>query len=224
MTTFTHGDKSYHVDGRGFLTEFSEWDRQFAEGMALEVKIKGGLTERHWQVIEFIRNEYEKSGECPLVFTTCRANGLSTREFKALFPSGYLRGACRLAGITYRDRFLDFYGEMSPPTEKRAPQETHGRLRDKVYRVDALGFLVDPSEWDEEFAINKAREMKIPGGLSDKHYEIIQFLRRAYEKTGEVPTVIECCEAIGIELEGLEGLFPDGYNREAVKIAGLCVR
>jgi len=223
MEMFTYENKSYHIDAQGFLTEYGEWDRAFAEGMAPQVKILGKLTEQHWNVIEFIRDEYERSGECPLVFTTCRSNGLSTRDFKALFPAGYLRGACRLAGITYRDRFLDFYGEARVLTGKRLPQNTHSRMRDKVYRVDAFGFLVDPFEWDEEFAINKAREMKIPGGLSDRHHEIIQFLRRSFEKTGAVPTVIECCETIGIELEDLERLFPDGYDREAVKIAGLCV-
>jgi TusE/DsrC/DsvC family sulfur relay protein len=223
VESFKSGGKSQQVDAKGFLVEFGEWDRGFAEGMASQVGIMGGLSERHWKVIDFIRDEYNETGECPLVFTTCRATGLSMRDFKDLFPTGYVRGACRLAGITYRDRFLDFFGETDGPKRKRLPQQTHTRLRDKVYRVDALGFLVDPAEWDEEFAINKAREMKIPGGLSAKHYEVIEFLRRGFEKTGTVPTVIECCEIMGLELEDLERLFPDGYDREAVKIAGLCV-
>ena len=95
---------------------------------------------------------------------------------------------------------------------------------DKVYRVNAFGFLVDATEWDEDFATNKAREMKMSGGLSERHFEIIQFLRRSHAMGQVVPSVSECCDALGIELDELERLFPDGYVRGALKIAGLCLQ
>jgi sulfur relay (sulfurtransferase) DsrC/TusE family protein len=60
--------------------------------------------------------------------------------------------------------------------------------------------------------------------LGDKHWQIIKYLRERYEKDKEVPTVYETCEENNIELEELEQLFPDGYHRGAVKIAGLRVR
>ena len=147
-------------------------------------------------------------------------------NFKKLFPKGYLRGACKLAGITYRDRLVNYYGERGQVTKFRAepgvpPQP---ELREKVYRIDVFGFLVDPSEWDENFATSRAHDMKIPGGLSDKHWRIIQYLRDRLEKDGSVPRVFECCEANQIELDELERLFPDGYHRGALRIAGLRVR
>ena len=77
--------------------------------MALRVRIADGLTDAHWRVIHFIRREFEETGECPLVFSACKANGLSTTQFKELFPTGYMRGACKLAVITYRDRLVDYY-------------------------------------------------------------------------------------------------------------------
>jgi tRNA 2-thiouridine synthesizing protein E len=49
-------------------------------------------------------------------------------------------------------------------------------------------------------------------------------IRKRFEETGTVPTVYETCEMNQIELEDLESLFPDGYHRGAVKIAGLRVR
>ncbi len=52
---------------------------------------------------------------------------------------------------------------------------------------------------------------------------MIQFLRKHHAATGLVPTVYETCNANGLELEDLEQLFPDGYERGAVKIAGLSV-
>jgi len=211
-------DRTYEVDHQGFLKHSEAWDEAFARITAPELEISGGLTDRHWEIIHFIRSQFQETGECPLVFTTCRAFGLRLRELEALFPTGYLRGACRLAGITYRDRFIDFFGETRSPREREAPTP------EKLYRVDALGFLADPSEWDETYAKNKAREMKISGGLSEKHWQVLRHLRAEFGRTGMVPTVIQCCRGNGMELEELESLFPDGYHRGAVKLAGLCVR
>jgi tRNA 2-thiouridine synthesizing protein E len=64
----------------------------------------------------------------------------------------------------------------------------------------------------------------MPGGLSESHWNIIHFLRDRFVKNGTVPTVYETCGDNGIDLEELERLFPDGYHRGAVKIAGLRVR
>jgi tRNA 2-thiouridine synthesizing protein E len=222
MSKFTHKGRSYEVDDRGFLLDYHEWDGGFAEGMAPSAKVHDGLTEQHWRVIRFIRNEFEQAGECPLVFSTCRGTGLSPSELKSLFPAGYTRGACRLAGLAYRDRFTDYYGEAAIPRGRRkakapAPQP------DKIYRVNAFGFLVDASEWDEDFASNKAREMKMPGGLSERHNEVIQFLRRSHAMGQIVPSLSDCCDALGIDPDEFERLFPDGYVRGALKIAGLCV-
>jgi len=220
----SYNGKSYDLDDQGFLQDYDKWDEDFAVGIAPEAKVENGLGDDHWSVIRFIRNEFEQSGECPLVYSTCRANGISPQELKSLFPAGYTRGACRLAGISYRDRFMDYYGETLPGRKAKTGTAAPAGTTDKVYRVDAFGFLVDPSEWDEDFAHNKAREMKLPGGLNDRRHEIVQYLRRAHGKTETVPSVSECCETLGIELDEMERLFPDGYVRGAVKIAGLSMR
>ncbi len=53
----------------------------------------GGLGADHWKVILFIRNAFMETGEYPLVYQTCKANGLTSKTFKDLFHTGYLRGA-----------------------------------------------------------------------------------------------------------------------------------
>ncbi len=84
--------------------------------------------------------------------------------------------------------------------------------------------MVNPDQWDEYYAVHRAYETKIPGGkLTDKHWQIIKFLRENYKKKKEVATVYETCTANGLDIEELEGLFPDGYHRGAVKIAGFRV-
>ena len=64
----------------------------------------------------------------------------------------------------------------------------------------------------------------MPTELTDRHWEVIFFLRRSYKKEKQVPTIYETFKAVGISIEELENLFPDGYHRGAVKIAGLKVR
>ncbi len=130
-----------------------------------------------------------------------------------------MRGACKLAGITYREGYLS-----QAYLPKTAEDLNHIAFK-KTYNVDVRGFLTDPKDWDEYFAAFRAYDMKVPGGrLTDNHWRIIKYLRQRFEETGEVPKVYETCEANDIELDQLEQLFPDGYHRGLVKIAGLRVR
>ncbi len=217
MNTFTFGKKEYRVDVDEFLSNPEEWDEDFARGMSPKVGIISGLSDDHWKIINFIRDMHQKTGKCPLVYETCRVNRLHLQELKKLFPAGYLRGACKLAGITYKEGYLDQSGmEEFAEQITSAPQE-------ESYEIDIRGFLINPSQWNDKFATARANEMKMPG-LTEEHWKIINFLRLGFEKNNMVPNVYETCEANGIELEKLRELFPDGYHRGAVKIAGLRVR
>lgn len=214
----TVSGKTYELDATGFLMRSGDWDQGFAEAIAPELGIAGGLTQAHWKVLRFIRDSHRVSGRCPMVYQTCRANGLRLGDLKALFPTGYLRGACKAAGLTYREADL---------STSLLPAEAQGQSavsEAKTYRVDPRGFLVDPAEWDEAFSVRLAGDLKMKDGLQEGHWRVIRFLRDAHAKTGAVPTVYETCERLGLELEDLERLFPDGYHRGAVRIAGLCAR
>jgi len=218
MPSFEFKGKSYDIDDEDFLKDPGQWDDGFAEGMAARVGITAGLKEAHWNIIRFIRQTFAKTGKCPMVFETCKAHQLHSSDLQALFPSGYLRGACKLSGLSYRA------GELHPswlPDEREAPVSTP--LYNRVYRVNVRGFLMDASDWDEDFAVFKGLEMKMPGPLGAKHWRIIRYLRKQFAETGRVPTVFEMCSANGIDMEELEKLFPDGYHRGAVKLAGLRV-
>lgn len=218
MGVVTLGNKVYEVDHEGFLQDSRSWDENFAEQMAPSHGIDGGLNDEHWQIIHFIRHTFAEVGRCPLVYQTCRLNGLHIRDLRRLFPTGYLRGACKLAGISYREGYLGNVMLRSLPDEV-----TVGNAA-KVYDVDVRGFLINFKSWDEQYAVHKAQELKMPQGLTDRHWQIIRYLRDYYRKTESVPTVYETCDACKIEIEEMEELFPDGYHRGAVKIAGLRVR
>ena len=219
MRIFRFRDKIFELDSDGFLVNPKKWEPTLAEGLVLESGTSGGLTKEHWDVINCIRGTYEETGKCPTLFETCKAMHLRLGELKRLFPSGYLRGACKMAGITYKEAYLR--------TEymQHSAAGLHAVAQRQEYRVDVRGFLVDPDEWDEHYAAHRAFDMKLPGGqLTKDHWRIIRYLRTTWYKTGNVPTAAETCEANGLEIEGLEKLFPDGYHRGAVKLAGLRVR
>jgi tRNA 2-thiouridine synthesizing protein E len=214
MTTFEGQGKKPEVDAYGFLVRPDEWNEEFANATAPEVGITGGLTEAHWQIIRFVRKAFDKHGSVPLVFVTCLNHKLRLRDFKVLFPTGYHRGACRLAGVGYHTQSYNFWVDKNTLAQPLIDPK-------KVYRVNARGFIVDPGDWDEYFAVNKAAELNMQGGLTDEHWRLIRFLRVRFAKTKKLPSVIETCEENGIEFEDLQRLFPNGYHRGAVKLAGL---
>lgn len=217
MSVVEHHGRTWVVGLRGFLKDHENWDEAFAEAMAARVRIPDGLTDDHWRTIRFIRERFEATGKCPHACETCRANGLSLKDMKRLFPTGYQRGACKLAGVTYSEGNQT----VSRPEAARARRE--GRSEEESYRVDAQGFLLDPDEWDVGVAVGKAQEMGMTENLSRRHWKVISFLRRFHRRVGRVPTVYETCELNEIDIRDLELLFPQGYHRGAVKIAGLRV-
>ena len=199
MGTFTFENKEYMVDTEGFLLNSNDWDENFARGMAPKLGILSGLSEDHWKIINFIRNFFKRTGRRPVVYVTCRKNQLDLQELNKLFPTGYLRGACKIAGVAVRGREV------------------------RTYEVDDRGFLINPEQWHQKYAILKARELQIRK-LTNQHWQVINFLSTSFEKNHIVPTIYDTCEATGIGLEEFQKLFPEGYHRSAVKISGLRTR
>lgn len=208
--TFAHG-KTYTLDEYGFLDPPEQWDEAFAEGMALLQGINGGLTDEHWRFIRYVRAKVLHEGTLPLLVVACAENHLRLSKLKALFPSGYLRGVCRIAGLSFR--FLSDVNIWHT-------YETGTPLR-PAHETTPQGFLRDFHRWNERFARRVAEEWDLPHGLTEKHWAVIRFLRRYYEEMADIPTIYEVCAAHDLDLDEFRELFPDGYRRGACRIAGL---
>ncbi|TAL67022.1 MAG: TusE/DsrC/DsvC family sulfur relay protein [Bacteroidetes bacterium] len=217
MDKLVFNNREYQVDQYGFLANVDDWDENFAEGMALELEITQGLTENHKKVLNYIREVFKRDNTCPTAYDTMEHFKFTIGEFRTLFPMGYQRGACKLAGISYDKGYLNLH---SLKTEQPVPSE----VETKSYRVNAKGFLVDWTEWDEEFAISTADELKMPNLLTDKHWVIINYLRDYFSRNQSVSNIYQLCDDCNITLDELKALFPDGYHRGAVKIAGLRIK
>ncbi len=80
------------------------------------------------------------------------------------------------------------------------------------------GYMVDASQWNKEIAAELAKEEGID--LSDKHYEVLEFLRNASEK-GETLTIRRVGKSGIVDIKGLYQLFPGGPLKYSSKFAGI---
>jgi len=84
--------------------------------------------------------------------------------------------------------------------------------------VNDEGYMVDASQWTKEVAAELAKEEGIE--LTDKHYEVLEFLRNANEK-GETLTIRRVGKSGIVDIKGLYKLFPGGPLKYSSKYAGI---
>jgi tRNA 2-thiouridine synthesizing protein E len=88
----------------------------------------------------------------------------------------------------------------------------------KTIEVNDEGYLVNASEWTREIAAELAKEEGIE--LTDKHYEVLEFLRQASDK-GETLTIRKVGKSGITDIKGLYQLFPGGPLKLSSKFAGI---
>jgi len=98
MPTTTYAGHSVAVNDEGFLVDPAEWTEDMAPQIAKTAGIHE-LTSLHWQVIRFMRAEYEAKGTGPGVRILGKTSGVSIKELYQLFPTGPAKTAARIAGI-----------------------------------------------------------------------------------------------------------------------------
>ncbi|HEX2709090.1 MAG TPA: TusE/DsrC/DsvC family sulfur relay protein [Solirubrobacterales bacterium] len=98
MSTLTYAGTAVEVDPEGFLAQPDQWNEQIADEIAAEAGIDQ-LTDRHWLVINFMRDTYLDSGSAPSIRTLGKASGVPIKELYQLFPKGPAKLAARIAGI-----------------------------------------------------------------------------------------------------------------------------
>ena len=77
------------------------------------------------------------------------------------------------------------------------------------------GYLTDPSQWNKDIAAEIAKEEGIE--LTDKHFEVFEYLRTQHEKG--VALTIRAVGKSGItDIKGLYALFPGGPLKKSSRI------
>jgi TusE/DsrC/DsvC family sulfur relay protein len=98
MTATMIADSSVDVDAEGFLTDPQQWNEQIAEEIAHESGIPE-LTERHWLVVNFMRERYLQTGNAPSIRSLGKESGVPIKELYQLFPKGPAKLAAKIGGI-----------------------------------------------------------------------------------------------------------------------------
>jgi len=98
MSTATYAGVTVDVNEEGFFEHPDQWTREIAMELARDDGIDP-LTDRHWQVIDFMRAQFFEKGTGPTVRVLGKASGVSVKELYALFPKGPAKMAARIAGI-----------------------------------------------------------------------------------------------------------------------------
>jgi tRNA 2-thiouridine synthesizing protein E len=98
MSTVTYAGMPVEVDAEGFLEDPAQWNEQIAEEIAANEGI-GELNERHWMVINYMRDTYLQDGSAPSIRTLGKSSGVPIKELYQLFPKGPAKLAAKTAGI-----------------------------------------------------------------------------------------------------------------------------
>jgi TusE/DsrC/DsvC family sulfur relay protein len=86
-----------HVNDEGFLTEYDEWDDDLAKVLAAQIGID--LTDAHWKVIRFLREDYKTQGETATTRRVQAAGGVPVKEQFVLFPKKPAKKMAYIAGL-----------------------------------------------------------------------------------------------------------------------------
>lgn len=98
-------------------------------------------------------------------------------------------------------------------------------LNGERFLVDGHGYLTDPDQWTESFADYTARQEGIE--LTEKHWELIRWIRAEEADHGVMPDARFAMKLLGGDGGKTAGrallfeLFPYGYVKQAIKIAGM---
>ncbi len=98
-------------------------------------------------------------------------------------------------------------------------------LNGERFVIDGHGYLTDPATWTESFADYVARQEGI--ALTDRHWALIAWIRAEEADHGVMPDARFAMKFLGgaggkaAGREELFRLFPYGYVKQAVRIAGM---
>ena len=89
--------REVHVNDEGFLTEYDEWDRDIAAVLASNIGIE--MTDRHWEMVDFVRSDFKAKGETPTTRRVQNVGGSPTKEQFQVFPKKPGRKMSYVAGV-----------------------------------------------------------------------------------------------------------------------------
>lgn len=86
-----------HVNEEGFLTDPTEWDEDLGKALAAQIGVT--LTDEHWKVIQFLRDDYKLKGETPTLRRVSTAGEVPVKQLFTMFPKKPAKKMAYIAGL-----------------------------------------------------------------------------------------------------------------------------
>jgi tRNA 2-thiouridine synthesizing protein E len=90
--------KTLELDKDGHLANLEDWSTELAQDLSTQEGV-GELNDRHWVVINYIRDQFMEKGDAPSIRKLTKQSGVSTKELYQLFPKGPAKKAAKIAGL-----------------------------------------------------------------------------------------------------------------------------
>ncbi|TXH44643.1 MAG: TusE/DsrC/DsvC family sulfur relay protein [Actinobacteria bacterium] len=97
MPTATIAGQEVQINDEGFLTEYDEWNEAIGAELAANIGVE--MTDRHWEVIRFLREDYQEKGETATTRRVQTVGGFPTKEQFQLFPKKPAKKMAYIAGL-----------------------------------------------------------------------------------------------------------------------------
>ena len=101
--------RTIETDGNGNLVNLQDWDKDVAVALAAVDDIE--LTQEHWDVLEYLRDEYQNNnGSQPMERQINKDMGkrwgkkISSKDLYRLFPMAPSKQGNKIAGLPYVPR------------------------------------------------------------------------------------------------------------------------
>lgn len=98
MSTREIAGQTIEFDEEGFLADPNSWNEDIAVALAEEIGITP-LTDGHWKVITFSREDFASTGEAPTLRRITKEAGVPTKELYQLFPKGPAKKVALVSGL-----------------------------------------------------------------------------------------------------------------------------
>jgi tRNA 2-thiouridine synthesizing protein E len=97
MAMATIAGKEVHVNEEGFLTEYDEWSEDIGAELAKNIEVE--MTDEHWALIKWLREDYKEKGETATTRRVQTAGGVPTKKQFELFPKKPAKKMAYIAGV-----------------------------------------------------------------------------------------------------------------------------
>lgn len=97
MSVATIAGHDVQVDAEGFMTEYDEWDEEVGTALAGQIGIE--MTDDHWKVIRFLREDFADQGQTATIRRVATVGGTGTKDLFMLFPKKPAKKMSYVAGL-----------------------------------------------------------------------------------------------------------------------------